>query len=174
MTDQTALPLHALRSPTLRRIDGAVLIACSSSKLSAPAPARELYTGDLFRRSVRYAEAAGLPWAVLSALHGLVLPDDTVAPYDFSMKDMTETGRAVWGMRCVLDLFRRLGHPYRAVILAPQDYREPVEAQLRARGVPVIDSPLAKLGIGRQRKRLAEMIEEAMSQQPAANSGGAA
>lgn len=161
MTEQATLALHALRSRTLRRIEGVVLIACSAGKSTAPAPARNLYTGQLFRASVRYADAAGLPWAVLSAKHGLLLPDDVIEPYDHTLKAMRETKRVVWGMLCVLDLFRRLGHPYRAVILAPELYRAPVEGQLRQRHVPIIDTPLAGLGIGQQKQRLAQMTTAA-------------
>lgn len=45
MTQQATLALHALRSQTLRRIEGVALIACSASKSPARAPARHLYTG---------------------------------------------------------------------------------------------------------------------------------
>lgn len=161
MTQQATLALHALRSRTLRRIECVVLIACSASKCPARAPARHLYTGHLFRASVRYAEAAGLPWAVLSAKHGLLLPDDVTEPYDYTLKAMRETKRVVWGMICVLDLFRRLGHPYRTVILAPELYRAPVESQLLQRHVPIVETPLAGLGIGQQKQRLAQMTAAA-------------
>lgn len=49
-----------------------VLIGCSASKLDRAAPARELYTGRVFKASVAYAEATGAKWCVLSALHGVV------------------------------------------------------------------------------------------------------
>lgn len=155
------LPLHALYSPTLRRIDGAVLIACSTRKAPSPAYASELYQGALFRASVRYAQALGLPWAVLSAEYGLVLPTDVIAPYDRRITDLRATRRVVWGQQCVIDLFRRLGHPRRAILLAGRDYREHVEPQLHRRGVPEVVVPLAGLAIGLQRQRLAALIAEA-------------
>lgn len=43
------------------------LVACSARKLDRRAKARDLYTGALFRASVRFAEAHGWPWFVLSA-----------------------------------------------------------------------------------------------------------
>jgi hypothetical protein len=58
------------------------LIGCSGKKLDRAAPARELYVSALFRKAVAYAEAAGMPWAVLSAKHGVVLPDTVLEPYD--------------------------------------------------------------------------------------------
>jgi len=65
--------------------------AASSSLPALPAsstgaaPARFLYTGDLFRASVKWAESWDLPWVVLSAAHGIVGPDQVLAPYDVSL-----------------------------------------------------------------------------------------
>lgn len=63
----------------------AVAVSCCKSKLGYPAPARLLYVGACFRKSVRWAEERGLPWFVLSSLHGVVQPDDVVAPYSFTL-----------------------------------------------------------------------------------------
>lgn len=63
-----------------------VLIGCTKRKLDRPAPARELYVGRLFKASVVYAEARGLPWAVLSAEFGVVQPDDVLPPYDKTLR----------------------------------------------------------------------------------------
>lgn len=63
-----------------------MVVACSGPKVDHPAPAGELYTGQLFRTSLAaaLAEAGGdrSRVYVLSALHGLVAIDDIVAPYD--------------------------------------------------------------------------------------------
>jgi hypothetical protein len=67
---------------------GLVVISCSGGKLDSPAPARDLYTGELFRRSVTWAESWDLPWCVCSALHGLVDPDATITPYDLRLADV--------------------------------------------------------------------------------------
>ena len=58
------------------------LISCGARKLPHPAPARDLYTGSLFRAARAYAEASGIPWAILSARHGLVMPSTVIEPYD--------------------------------------------------------------------------------------------
>lgn len=80
------------------------LIGCSGSKLDRIAPARELYTGALFRLSVRYAEEVlRCPWGVLSARHGLVLPEALLAPYD----DRLPTKRAEldnWGRETAVEI----------------------------------------------------------------------
>lgn len=59
-----------------------LLIGCGRSKLAHPAPARDLYTGSLFRAARGYAESSGLPWAVLSARYGVVQPGTVIEPYD--------------------------------------------------------------------------------------------
>lgn len=62
-----------------------VLVACSASKLDHRAPARQLYTSDLFKRSVRWAESWELTWRVLSALHGILEPGRMTMPYDYRL-----------------------------------------------------------------------------------------
>lgn len=73
--------------------DAMVLIGCSGSKLSSPAPARDFYTGDLFRASVRWAESWGFAWRVLSALHGLIEPDAVVSYYDVRLTGGSDAAR---------------------------------------------------------------------------------
>lgn len=64
---------------------GVVLIGCGATKLDHAAPAKDLYVGNLFRARRAYAEATGAPWAILSARHGLVLPDTVIEPYDVTL-----------------------------------------------------------------------------------------
>jgi hypothetical protein len=49
-----------------------VLVSCVKDKLDHPAPAKDLYTSDLFRKARGYAERVGVPWFILSSEHGLV------------------------------------------------------------------------------------------------------
>lgn len=58
------------------------LIGCSATKLNRPAPARELYQGNLFKLARTWAEAQGLDWYVVSAKHKVVHPDQVLEPYD--------------------------------------------------------------------------------------------
>jgi hypothetical protein len=58
------------------------LIACSKLKAAKPCRARDLYKGNLFKLSVRYAEEVlRCRWAVLSSKHGVVQPRQLIAPY---------------------------------------------------------------------------------------------
>lgn len=64
------------------------LIACSAAKLPHAAPVRDLYQGQLFRAARRYAEATCDRWYVLSALHGVVDPDQVLDSYDCTIDDV--------------------------------------------------------------------------------------
>ncbi len=64
-----------------------VLIGCVASKLPASAPAKDLYTSALWMKRRTYAEQSGGPWAILSAEHGLVQPDQVISPYDRYLED---------------------------------------------------------------------------------------
>ena len=56
------------------------LVSCVKSKLPRPAPAKELYTSDLFRKERAVVEAEGWPWFILSAQYGLVHPGTEIEP----------------------------------------------------------------------------------------------
>jgi len=123
-------------------------VACSRLKAVRPMPARDLYISPLFRAARAYAERRYGPerWFILSARHGLVRPDQLLAPYDLSLRQLTPTERAAWGDRVAIELTDRFpagtvlwfhaGALYRAAIIPV------VVHQVRA--------PLADLGIGQQ------------------------
>jgi hypothetical protein len=50
------------------------LISCVSVKRAKPAPARDLYVSELFRRARAYVEATACPWFILSAKHHFADP----------------------------------------------------------------------------------------------------
>jgi hypothetical protein len=71
------------------------VIPCGAAKLDHPAPARDLYTGQMFRHTLAAAEAAAT-WdrthgcgeariLILSALHGLTELHAVKAPYEQKM-----------------------------------------------------------------------------------------
>ena len=64
----------------------ALVVGCGAAKRSEAAPARDLYTGSLFRAAREHAEGSGLPWRILSAEYGLLTPDKVVEPYDRHMR----------------------------------------------------------------------------------------
>lgn len=74
------------------------LVSCCGPKLAVPAPAKDLYQSDLFKKSRAYAERHADTWAILSAQHGVVLPDQILAPYEKSVRDLST--RWVGNPRC--------------------------------------------------------------------------
>ena len=140
------------------------LIACSASKAPHACAARDLYRGDLFRKSVEYVESLGERWAVLSALHGIVQPGDVVAPYDTTMADLSKFERGAWADR-VTDQLVKID-PDRIVALAGRNYRDALTSWPRFRFCfPAgLAAPLEGLGIGYQKQWLAREAEPAQQE----------
>jgi hypothetical protein len=73
-----------------------VLVACAKLKADRPMKAKELYVSHQFRMARRYAEQKGDRWFILSAAHGLLHPEMTVAPYDQTLSRMKIAERKTW------------------------------------------------------------------------------
>lgn len=134
-----------------------VLIACSKEKLDRPAPAREMYRGRVFRASVAYAEALGAKWFVLSALHGVVAPDDVLEPYDVTLVGADKSRRITWAAMVADQLGERFPSDQRFVTLAGAEYAKGLE---RFPGKRLFETPLAGLGVGERYTRLVAMRDE--------------
>jgi hypothetical protein len=118
------------------------LIACSMSKLDHAAPAAELYTGQAFKLAMRAAKAADADVLILSALYGVLEPDDVIDPYNCYLGGLPAMDRAIWAMTTAAQLA-----PHRerfAVILAGKHYAAACDDFTNKR------EPLKGLGIGRQ------------------------
>ena len=120
------------------------LVACSKTKLDRPAPARELYTSPLFRAASGYCERVYDRWYVLSALHGLVHPDQVIEPYDVTLATMTAEQRRGWRYRV------RAQWGSRAPDLSPGLIFLQGGILYRKAFHPATRAPLAGLGIGQQ------------------------
>lgn len=134
------------------------LVACVAGKLDHPAPARDLYVSDWFRKARAYAEASGRDWFILSARHGLVHPDQELAPYDDTLIGANASRRLAWSAmvaRQLADQGYRPGFD-RCELLAGRAYREPLAHVLPAFFADVL-VPLASLGIGSQKARLIQL-----------------
>jgi hypothetical protein len=139
--------MQAQRAAITRTI---VLVACCGKKLPYAAPAKELYQSELFRKSRAYAEQNGDSWLILSALHGVVHPDATIAPYDVTLNEMSRQARADWSVKVAGQL-----EPHRSsemVVLAGKNYCGWVEHYER------VTRPMEGLGIGQQLAFLTERV----------------
>jgi hypothetical protein len=128
-----------------------ILLGCVKLKRPAPAPARDLYVSPLWRKRRAYAEASGVPWLILSAKHGVLDPDERLAPYDLALSQLPVAERRAWGHAVANELGRRF-EDLRGVVLevhAGRVYRAAIEEHLTAAGA-IVRAPLAGLTQGRQ------------------------
>jgi hypothetical protein len=125
------------------------LVSCVSQKREQACAARDLYVSALFRKARHFAEASGCPWFILSAEHGLVAPDQVIAPYERTLNRMGISDRRTWGDRVAAQLVEAVPDLSRVVFLAGQRYREFLVPHLDRRGVEV-SVPMKGLGIGKQ------------------------
>jgi len=143
------------------------LIGCGKEKGVVPAPSKELYTGQLFQAARGWAESHADTYYIASAKHLVIEPDEEIAPYDLTMKDLSvEEQRSkarqieqqfhrYWVEHCEFALgpagyLVAITKP-RVVLLAGQLYlRGFYEATLRGQKLYEFEDPLRGLGIGQR------------------------
>ena len=136
------------------------LVPCGASKLDHAAPARELYTGAHFRWVLRTVEAAaqraGARTLIVSARHGLVDPDQTLAPYDATLR------RGRTDLRLAFLLRQQLAEQGISSVACflPGAYLRAVDYAARTAAGPrviVVDAFHGCRGIGEQRAVVAQL-----------------
>jgi hypothetical protein len=128
-----------------------VVIGCVAGKRATASPARDLYQSTLFRGRRAYAEAAGKPWFIMSALYGLIDPDEVVTPYDVSMRQLDRVQRKALGEQVVDAIEQRVGSLAGCVVElhAGNEYAEAIAEPLRTREATLY-RPLQGLRLGMQ------------------------
>jgi len=87
---------------TITHIEGAAapcsiyLVSCVSRKRERACRARELYVSDWFMKARAHVEATGSEWFIVSAAHGLLHPDERIAPYNVTLLRMPAPARRDW------------------------------------------------------------------------------
>lgn len=138
-----------------RRALTVYLVSCVSQKQDHACEARELYVSAWFRKARRVAEVAGCPWFILSAEHGLVAPDQLIAPYERTLKTLRVADRRAWAERVAAQLAVAVPELSQVVFLAGKRYREFLVGHLDGRGVEV-SVPMERLRIGEQMRWLSD------------------
>lgn len=135
-----------------------LIVGCCDRKAAHPLPAVALYRSQLFLAAASYAEQSGEDWAIVSAKHGLVMPNDVIDPYDQTLTHDKHAWRALaWRTMAVVqdwaasrDLFER-GN-FRELItlevLAGHDYAELLRWPWRRCPRLEVVEPMQGLGIG--------------------------
>lgn len=132
------------------------LIQCTNNKVSDNPDkvfrAKDLYMESTYFKKMRaWAEARGNPWYILSAKHGLLAPNEIVAPYN-------ERGLEKHQAIQVAGLLSGIGVE-RVDICAGRDYTEHLIAELEHDGIEVVEH-FAGEPIGTRMKLLGEATEE--------------
>ncbi len=128
-----------------------LLVTCVKSKRDVPAAAKDLYVSPLFIRQRAYAESRDLPWFILSAEHGLVAPEEWLAPYERYLPDTPAAYRAAWG-RWVSERLDLLAGPLSGTVVeihAGAPYVQAIAPHLTAKGAAVV-TPLDGLSMGQR------------------------
>jgi hypothetical protein len=117
--------------------------------MKSPAAAKDLYISTLFKKERGYAERQGIPWFILSAEHGLVAPDEWLAPYERYLPDTPATYRAAWGPWAAERLELLVGPLSGKTIEvhAGASYIEAIAEPLTAKGAAILN-PLEGLSMG--------------------------
>ncbi len=127
------------------------LISCGKSKRRESAPAHQLYTGALFRKSLAYARQIKADEIyILSALHGLLELTQEIAPYEQTLHGMSSGDIARWSDVVLAQLRSRTNLiTDRFIILAGRTYRSRLVPHLTN-----IELPLDGLRFGEQLRYL--------------------
>jgi len=69
------------------------LVSCVKTKRNSAVAAKDMYISQLFVGMRRYAEQNSDDWFILSAEHGVLQPDQVIAPYERTLKTMSKLKR---------------------------------------------------------------------------------
>ena len=139
------------------------LVSCVKTKQKSSVAAEDMYTSQLFKGMRWYAKQNADVWFILSAEHGVLRPDQVIAPYEFTLKTMPKRDRVAWAERVQRQLFELLPTGAVVVVLAGVHYREGVVPFLESHGFTV-EVPMTGLKFGQQLHWLKEhMCDERSS-----------
>lgn len=124
-----------------------VLISCGKKKLGYRANAESLYCGDLFQKSLAYAQQIREATIfILSAEHKLVKPDEQIDPYNVTLNNMPQAEVKAWSdiVFCELKKCADVKNDH-FVFLAGDRYRRYLVPRLCS-----VEVPMKGLKIGEQ------------------------
>jgi hypothetical protein len=132
-----------------------ILVGCGKAKQTLPGwrgPAKELYTGSLFRARRHFAESCiklgdATRWFIISAKYRLLKTEAGTSPYDMKLSDLRPLERREWALDVARDLLDARHpktlqalepHKTSIIIHAGADYTKHLAPILEALGYGVI------------------------------------
>jgi len=148
----------SLKAASPRRIG---LVGCVKAKSHHPRPAKDLYISTLFRGRRSFVEYSCDEWWILSAEHGLVHPDQVLAPYDTALKGAGRAKCRTWSSLVLssIDSEIRPGPSEVFEMHTGAEYRDfGVVDGLLSRGC-FVENPTSEMRFGPQLKFYKEFVE---------------
>lgn len=134
------------------------IISCGAAKLEQRAPARELYTGGLFRATLRYVEKQKTSAIlILSAKYGLVDEYTQLDPYDQTISDLSADELSDW-RDLVRAQFGMMAQGHDILAPLPLIYELELSHAILLSGLTglVVSNPVRGMTIGRRLQWLKE------------------
>jgi cytoplasmic iron level regulating protein YaaA (DUF328/UPF0246 family) len=132
-----------------------VLISCVKKKQTQKAKARDLYISTWFKTAYKYAlslRPEGI--FILSAMHGLLDPEQEIEPYEKTLIRMPDLEVRAWAEKVLEGLAKRANlSSDHFVVLASQRYRKYLLPSLKS-----AETPMEGLGIGKQLQWLKKQV----------------
>jgi len=125
-------------------------ISCAKTKKVGYHPAGKLYDSTFFRAAFAYASRRCKKVFILSAKHGLLLPDERIRDYDFSLYGMAPREHERWAERAYARTKNILSPDDTLYFFCGSLYREPLMTLLSK--THTCHAPLEGLSIGQQLK----------------------
>jgi cytoplasmic iron level regulating protein YaaA (DUF328/UPF0246 family) len=138
------------------------LVSCVKTKRKSTVAAKDLYISQLFIGMRCYAEKNSDAWFILSAEHGVLRPDQVIAPYQRTLNTMPKRDRVAWAERVQRQLLELLPAGAVVVVLAGNLYRVGVVQFLEKHGFTV-EIPMVGLKFGPQLRWLKEQMFDEQS-----------
>ena len=124
-----------------------VFLSCVKTKQSKCCAARDMYTSDLFRKSLAYAEKLQPTHIyILSAKYGLLDLQDVIEPYNATLVGANDAACKRWAYMVYKQMQeKRVNFDDEAVFLCGKNYRRYLITKFKNAA-----APLKHLGIGQQ------------------------
>lgn len=130
-----------------------IILGCVKTKheTSCPVPAADLYSSPLWRKRRAYAEQSGSRWAILSAEHGLLMPDHRIETYDRHIRQAPPEWLGIVSAQLHALAGDYPEHTLTLELHAGADYVKKLQRAVERSGAAIdITTPLAGLQIGEQ------------------------